>query len=401
MNRSFRVILSVLFLDNLGLTIVYPIFTPLVLKPIYTLLPFDYPLSLRLILLGVLIASFPFAQFLAGPLIGHIADCRGRKPVFILALSGEAIGFFLTGIAIMQMNYVFLLFSRLFTGFFAGNMTICLSSISDMAPDAKGRSKNFGVVASIAGISFIVAISLGGILSNAALESFFKSSLPFWAMTAFSIINIGLISCRYTETIHKTKKEHYFSEIFSLFQSRSLGYLYLTFFFFMLGWTVSLQFLSSFLIEHFVGTKLAITLIFIGVGLAWCVGNMAFNRLLKKYFKVGTILFYSLILSCVCLFIASETRHFLFFIHFILLGSLFASLSWTNCLAEISIEAPAHLQGKLLGFNQSIATISIACAPLFGGMAGELDIRTIYLFASCSLLISILILIIHKLKNRF
>ena len=45
LRRSFRAILSVLFLDNLGLIVVYPIFTPLVLKPIYTLLPIEYPLS--------------------------------------------------------------------------------------------------------------------------------------------------------------------------------------------------------------------------------------------------------------------------------------------------------------------------------------------------------------------
>ena len=137
--RSFRAILSVLFLDNLGLTVVYPIFTPLVLKPIYTLLPPEYPLSMRLILLGVLIASFPFAQFIAGPFIGHIADLKGRKFAFTLALIGEGIGFLLTGLSIQMMNYPFLIFSRLFTGFFAGNMTICLAAISDITPDEKGE----------------------------------------------------------------------------------------------------------------------------------------------------------------------------------------------------------------------------------------------------------------------
>jgi len=404
--RSFRAILSVLFLDNLGLTVVYPIFTPLVLKPVYSLLPSDYPLSTRLILLAILIASFPFAQFLSGPFIGHLADVKGRKFALTLALIGEGIGFLLTGLAILQMNYIFLLFARVFTGFFAGNMTICLSSISDMQGDAEGRSKNFGIVSSVVGISFVIAIVIGGTLSNENLDAFFNSALPFWALALFSLINLAIIRLRFTEThASDPNGEQYFRdqlrEIASLFKTEQLGYLYSLFFFFMLGWIVSLQFLSSFLIEHFIGTKLAITLTFIGVGLSWCIGNMLINRFLIRHLKVGTILFYALILSCICLFIASEASHFLIFVHFILFGALFASLSWTNCLALISKKAPPYLQGKLLGLNQSIATISMAFAPLFGGMAGEFDIRTIYLFASCSLLISTLILIIYKIKNRF
>ncbi len=404
--RSFRAILSVIFLDNLGLTIVYPIFTPLVLKPIYSLLPHQYPLSIRLILLGTLIAAFPFAQFIAGPIIGHLSDAKGRKYAFTLTLIGEGIGFFLTGLSIQMMNFSFLIFSRLFTGFFAGNMTICLAAISDMTPDEKRRSRNFGIVSSVVGISFVVAIVIGGTLSNETLDIFFNSSLPFWAMTLFSIINIGIIRMKFQETHSKiAPKKYSFKEecqkLYSTCREKNVKYLYGTFFFFMLGWIVTLQFLSTFLIEHFSGTRLTITLTFIGVGLGWCIGNIGFNRLLIRFLKPAKILFYTLLLSTLCLFVASEVRHFLLFVYLIVIGGLSASIAWTNCLTLISIKAPNDLQGKLLGINQSVATISMAFAPLFGGMVGEFDIRTIYLFASSSLLISILILIIHKIKNRF
>lgn len=396
--RSFQAVLSLLFLDNLGLTVVYPIFTPLVLKPIYTLLPYEYPLSIRIILLGLLIASFPFAQFISGPIIGHIADLKGRKFAFILALVGEGIGFFLTGLSVQMMNYSFLFISRIFTGFFAGNMTICLSAISDMTADEKGRSPSFGIVSSVVGISFVIAIVIGGTLSNENLNVFFNSSLPFWAMTLFSFINIIIICLMFKETAtHIPQHPHYFKEglkkLCKILKQKNIKYLYGTFFFFMLGWIVSLQFLSSFLIEHFTGTKLTITLSFVGVGLAWCLGNIGINRLLVHFFRPGKILFYTLLLSTGCLFISSETRSFLLFIHLIIIGGLSASIAWTNCLTLISIRAPDYLQGKLLGISQSVATLSMALAPFFGGMVGEFDIRTIYLFASSSLLISTVILI--------
>lgn len=404
--RSFRAILSLLFLDNLGLTVVYPIFTPLVLHPYNTLLPQAFSLSTRLVLLAILIASFPFAQFLSGPLIGHLADIKGRKLALTLALIGEGVGFFLTGLAIREMNFLFLLFSRLFTGFFAGNMTLCLSSIADLSDERQERSKNFGMVSSVIGIGFVIAIVIGGMLSNNTLSIFFNSSLPFWTLTLLSGINLGIIRFYYVEThTPPPVKKQYFKaqirEVFSLFKTEHLSYLYALFFFFMLGWIVSLQFLSTFLIEHFIGTKLSITLTFMGMGLAWCIGNMGVNRLLTRFLQIKTILFYALILSCATLFGASEIRQFLVFVHFILFAALFASLAWTNCLAYISSKAPSYLQGKLLGFNQSIATISMAFAPLFGGMVGEFDIRVIYLFASSSVLISVLILITYRLKNRF
>lgn len=397
---SFCALLSMIFLDNLGLIIIYPIFTPLVLKPIYTLLPQDYSLSVRLILLSALIAAFPFAQFIAGPIIGHIADIKGRKPAFIFALFGEAIGFSLTGLAIVLMNYPLLFFSRLLTGFFAGNLTICLSAISDICPDVQRRSKNFGIASSIIGISFVIAIIIGGILSDRALNVLFNSSFPFWIMTLFSLVNVFIIVSCFTDSKPSNRdaiaeKKQFFNLL------KGVKHLYFIFFFFMLGWAISLQFLSTFLIEYFTETKTAITSVFIAIGVSWCVGNMGINRFLLRHFHPKKILFYSLILSTVSLFVASESRDFLLFIHCIIFASLFASIAWSNCLALISIKAPSHLQGKFMGMSQSVATISVAFAPFFGGMVAGLDIRIIYLFASCSLLIAALILITHKLNSSF
>ncbi|MCB1066934.1 MAG: MFS transporter [Simkania sp.] len=401
--RSFRAAVSVLFLDNLGLSVVYPIFTPLVLQPIYALLPVSYSLAHRMILLGFLIASFPFMQFIGGPIMGHIADKKGRRFGFTVALVGEAIGFFLTGVGIAIKSYPLVLFSRLFSGFFAGNFTICLTTITDLHQDVKARAKDFGIVASVAGISFVIAIAIGGILSNNTLAKVFNSSLPFWIITALSLLNIGIIWKAFSETHHRLSRmskvyKNQVVELFQIYRASSLHFLYPLFFFFMLGWIVSLQFLSSFLLEHFHGTKVMITTLFISVGIGWCISNMWFERILIRVFSPLKILTISLLLATICLFVASEVRVYYLFFHFILFGSIFASLVWTNCLALISKKAPNYLQGKLLGINQSVATLSMLIAPLFGGFIGEFDIRTIYLFASSSFLLSLLILFVFRNK---
>lgn len=356
-----------------------------------------------MVFLSLLLASFPFMQFLGGPIMGHVADKKGRQFGFTLALVGEAIGFFLTGVGIYIKSYALIIFSRLFSGFFAGNFTICMAVIADMHPDLARRAKNFGTVASASGISFVIAIVIGGALSNQTYSKIFNSSFPFWMITALSLLNIVIIWKAFTETHHKTDKlsklyKNQLRELLRIYRTSNLKILYPLFFLFMVGWIVSLQFLSSFLIEHFHGTKVMITVLFVSVGIAWCMSNMLLQRLVILHFSPIRILSCALPLVAACLFAASITHVYYLFFHFILFGAIFASLVWTNCLALISIKAPKHLQGKLLGINQSVATLSMMIAPLFGGLLGQYDIRVIYLFASSLLFISLLILILFKNK---
>lgn len=358
---------------------------------------------MRFILLSLLIVAFPLTQFLGGPIIGHIADKKGRQYGFIIALLGESFGFLFTGLGIAIKNYLLVIFSRLLSGFFAGNFTICLSTIADLHLNVRTRAKDFGTVAGIAGTSFVVAIAIGGILSDRSFAKVFNSSLPFWMMTALSLINALIIHKFFTETQQHshTVSENYktqFHELLHISRKSNLKILYLVFFSFMLGWGTSLQFLSSFLIEHFHSTKTMIVTLFISTGLAWCISNMWLERILIRIFSPSKILLTSLLLTTLTLFAASVAHTYHWFFFFILSGSIFASLVWTNCLALISIKAPNHLQGKLLGINQSIATLSMIFAPFLGGLISDYDTRTIYLFASSLLLISLTMIFI--LKNK-
>ncbi|NGX50183.1 MAG: Tetracycline resistance protein, class C [Chlamydiae bacterium] len=402
--RSLRTILSIIFLNNLGLAVVYPIFTFLILEPHQILLPAETPLSQRMVLLGILIAVFPFAQFIATPAIRRLSDAKGRKFAFTLTLLGEAVGFLCTGAAILFMNFFLLIVGRVVSGLFAGNISLCLQTISESSSDEERRIHNFRIVSNVMGISFVIAIVIGGILSNRELNTFFNSALPFWAVAAYSIINIGLVQRTFIEPSPiKGESIKYcrgqLSQLINIFRTKELNLLYPLFFFFMLGWIIALQFLSSFLIVHFEGTKMMITLTFISVGLAWSIGTMWVNRLIVRYLSSKRILFLSLLLSTTCLFLASEIDNFLLFFHFMVIIGLFASLAWANCLSLISAKAPEDQRGELLTLNQSVATLSMAIAPLFGGLIGLFDIRTIYLFASGSLLTSLILLTVVSLKN--
>ncbi len=115
------------FLDSFGIGMIYPLFTPLLLFPEYHILSTSISILRKTILLGLLISAFPFAQFFGAPLIGAISDRLGRKKCFLITVSATGIGYFITGLGIILGLLPLMFIGRLWTGFFAGNLTLMSS----------------------------------------------------------------------------------------------------------------------------------------------------------------------------------------------------------------------------------------------------------------------------------
>ena len=110
-NKKYSIvtIFFTVFLDLLGLGIIIPILPPLLLDPIGGILPITYSFSTRTLLYGFLIASYPLAQFFGAPILGALADSKGRKKLLILSLIGTVAGYAVFIIGILTRN-IFLLF---------------------------------------------------------------------------------------------------------------------------------------------------------------------------------------------------------------------------------------------------------------------------------------------------
>ena len=60
------------FLDNLGWSIVFPIFAPLFLDPQNLIFSQNISIATRTTFLGIFLGAFPFAQFLGSPILGEL-----------------------------------------------------------------------------------------------------------------------------------------------------------------------------------------------------------------------------------------------------------------------------------------------------------------------------------------
>lgn len=395
--RNLFPVLLTYFLDNFGLAIIYPIFTPLLIRTENSLLSSSSPYFERTLLLGFLIASFPLAQFFGAPLIGQFSDRIGRKRVFYITIAGTALGYTVTAISIMNHSLTGLFISRLATGLFAGNLTLCLATLAHISPDDTSRTRNFSLLNAVGGLSFIIAVAFGGIFSNPNISRHFNPSFPFWITALFSYINLICLHIFFHEP-HKGPRHpgfNPFKGIHHLLQgirSRELRALYTVNFLFMLAWIASMQFLPTLLLQQFQFDIGGTTCALMGASLIWSLASLFLNRRLAKTYFSGNILFASLPLLG-CLFLVSgmssgPTNFLLFFI----ISACFASLCWTNGIATISIKAPLAIQGSILGINQSFTSAAAMLSPIIGGFLAALNAHLIYVFGALCCLTAFLIL---------
>ena len=352
-------------------------------------------------MLGILIGAFPLAQFFGAPLIGQFSDRFGRKRAFYVTILGTAIGYTFTSVSMMEHSLTGLFISRFCTGLFAGNLTLCLAAIADMSHDDISRTKNFGHIGAIGGLSFIVAIALGGIFSDPHISRHFNPSFPFWVTALLSYINLICMVLLFHET-HLTSRHpgiNPFKGMNNLilgFRSKELRMIYIVNFLFMFAWVISMQFLPSFLLLDFKFQILGITFCLMAIGAIWSLTNVFINRLLAKRFFSGRTLL------C-CLLLISLLLLFLLFVHtpaaflcLFFLSTCCASLCWTNGVATVSLKAPASIQGSILGINQSINSVAAMLSPMMGGLLMAVNNHAIFLFGGLAALFAFGLLMSSK-----
>jgi len=401
LKRTLFPVLLTYFLDNFGLAIIYPIFTPLIIKTELSFLPLTTSHSARAILLGCLIASFPLAQFFGAPLIGQFSDRFGRKKAFCVTVLGTTLGYALTALSLHLHSLTGLFISRCFTGLFAGNLTLCLAALADLSPNNTSRTRNFSLVSAVGGMSFILAILFGGFLSDPTAFSHFNPSFPFWITALFSCINFFCILLLFHET-HKGPRHPGVNPLQGInnlklgIQNKTLRTLYSVNFLVMLSWIACMQFLPAFLLERFKFSLQDITLCLMLVGALWSLSNLLLNRTLAKRLYPGHILLGSSILLALLLLFTLMTHSATSFLLLFFPAVCFAALCWTNVLATLSLKTPSTIQGSVLGINQSMTSMAALLGPLLGGLLIAINPHAVYLFGGILTLTAFCILLSHK-----
>jgi MFS family permease len=163
-SRPMALILFTIFLDLLGIGLIFPI------GPFYA-----GAFGANAFQVGLLFTSFSIAQFLTIPILGALSDRLGRRPILLSCIAAEAVGYVLFGSA---PNLGVLYVSRLVAGAASGNIGAAQAYMADIT-HPRERTRSFGLLGAAVSVGFLFGPVVGGFLGaiNLRLPAFVAAGL--------------------------------------------------------------------------------------------------------------------------------------------------------------------------------------------------------------------------------
>ena len=168
---ALSLIFVIMLMDVIGITLLSPVAPYIVQK-----------YSSEALMVSMLTVLYAGGQFVAAPLIGKLGDRYGRRPVLLISLLGQAIGYLIFGMG----GALWILFlGRIIGGITGGNLSTASAYIADVSkPEV--RSKNFALIGMAWSVGLILGPAAGGLLGQLNLQA------PAFAAAGLSLLNVLL-----------------------------------------------------------------------------------------------------------------------------------------------------------------------------------------------------------------
>lgn len=165
-------IFLIVFIDLLGFSLILP------LLPFYA-----ETFGASPTLIGLLTATYAAAQLVGATILGRLSDRFGRRPVLLISIFGNLVGFILLGLA---HSLAVLFIARFLAGLTGGNISVAQAYISDVT-DAKNRARGLGLLGAAFGLGFIFGPAIGGLLSQ------WGFAVPAFVAAGLGVLNFVLV----------------------------------------------------------------------------------------------------------------------------------------------------------------------------------------------------------------
>jgi MFS family permease len=376
--RRRRAALTVLFLtvfiDLLGFGIVIP-FLPL----------YAARMHVGAAGIGLVLSAYSLAQFLAAPILGRLSDHFGRRPIIMLGLFGSSLSYVIYGFA---GSFAWLLISRAAHGACAGTISTAQAYVADTT-DERGRAHGMGMIGAAFGLGFVLGPGIGGLLGHSDLR------IPVFFAAALTFANLLFAAVRLPESHQPNPAARLeFAHLFEPFARMPArlrdGRLTSLF---------GVAFLGTFAMAAFEATFAIMAPAVYGYGPAGVGGLLAYAGLMQavvqgyllgkiaprageaRLIKFGLIAFAIGLAPLAC---AGDRAGLFVLLALLAIGYGFASPSVASLISK---RAARHLQGEVLGVNQSAMSLARIFGPIAGGVIyGSIGPNAAYIGAALAVI---------------
>ncbi|KAA1039727.1 MFS transporter [Macrococcus equipercicus] len=184
MKQVFGLLMGIQFFIYFGFSVVIPVIPALIAH-----------MNLSAFHMGLLLASYSIASFIAAPFWGQFSDNNGRKKVLLIGLIGFTVSFLTFGLFIGNLPMLYV--SRIIGGLFSG---ACFSTTTSIVADlttAEERNRYMGLLGMMIGLGFIFGPAVGGLLAGISYQ------LPYFITAVILMLIFILVLIKLPETHHE------------------------------------------------------------------------------------------------------------------------------------------------------------------------------------------------------
>jgi DHA1 family tetracycline resistance protein-like MFS transporter len=352
---SLAFLFVTVFVDMIGYGIVIP------LLPFYV-----QQYAPGAVLIGLLGSLYAAMQFFGGPFLGGLSDRVGRRPVLLLCLFGMSLAYLLLGLA---DTLPLLVAAVVLAGCASGTLATAQAYIADSTSPAD-RARGLGLIGAAFGLGLIAGPVLGGLLS------LFSLSAPAFAASALALVNVAFGFLILPESLPITRRTS--TPILRLNPVTQLGS--------MLGMvSIRALLLAVFLLNLSFAGLLTNFPLFSNVRFGWDATANAFffafvgacavltqgvllgklqPRFGEKRLLLGGLALMALNLSLIALVPSGPLLYPV--VGMLAIGTGLAIPALT---ALISRRVSEREQGKIMGGQQAILSLTLILGPLISGLA--------------------------------
>jgi MFS family permease len=434
-SRKFAlwIVFLVVFIDLLGFGIVLPLLPLYVfrlLRPLFG----EQPKMIGPVL-GVLMASFSFMQFIFAPVWGRISDRIGRRPVLLIGLAGSVVFYGLFGYAshigfegLPGLALVLILISRIGAGLAGATISTAQAVIADCTP-AQKRSHGMAMIGAAFGIGF----TFGPLLAWTS-ELVPTNAAPGAAAAGLSLIALVLAVILLPETLRAGiagghRRWVHFGNTIKVLRLPTIGILVLTFFLATLAFgslESTLALMNQYLLTggekvirleemseaQFKDVIQKSLLIFAFVGLVlMLVQGLIYRRLVtrvgeRRMLRAGVALMLAGLAGVIALVLCVAHQAIvgtggvipiaLAILAVLVTGFAFMTPSVSSL---ISRSAASERQGEILGVNQSMSALARILGPAAASTLFFLDDTHVWPYAVGMGLMAVVLMITLRLQE--